>query len=287
MTGDIPDHASKIIGIDDLIVQVECLPSLPAIVMDLLASIDDDNLDMTLLARKVAHEQGLTAMALKFANSSFYGNNTRITTIQQAITLLGVTHMRNLITTAALSGCFPQSHCAGFDFKAFWRHSMATAICAKVLARHLRLNQDIAFTAGLLHDIGRVALVVRFPRHYEQAIAYRAERDCQMLDAERSILGVDHVMAGHLLARHWNFPTAVRRAISSHHEPDAIGSGSIASLVNVANAIAHALDLSGEEDDLVPTVSLSAWHAVGLDAVTYMQVFRETELQFNEMRQVL
>lgn len=170
--------------------------------MELLDSIDRDDVDITILAKKVSHDQALTAKTLHFANSSFYGTQFKVTTIQQAITPLGVQNLRNLIAAAAVTGCFPESRCPGFDHKAYWRHCVGTAVCAKVLARHLHVNQDYAYTAGLLHHIGRLVLVTRFTQAYECVLAYRALHDCYLLVAERALLGIDHVVAGHVLAQH-------------------------------------------------------------------------------------
>jgi hypothetical protein len=107
------------------------------------------------------------------------------------------------------------------------------------------------------------------------------------MQAERSVLGVDHVMAGVALAEHWNFSDTMKLAIGGHHTPDAPGSGFLSAIVHVADAIAHALDLAGEPDDLVPSVSPVAWNGMGLNEETYLQVFRETELQFEEITLIL
>lgn len=275
------------IHFDEIVKQVQDLPTLPAVVMELLNSIDQDDVDITVLAKKVSHDQALTAKTLRFANSSFYGTQSKVTTIQQAITLLGVQSLRNLITAAAVTGCFPENSCAGFDHKAFWRHCMGTAVCAKVLARHLHVNQDYAYTAGLLHDIGRLVLVTRFTRAYECVLAYRANHDCYLLDAERAVLGVDHVIAGHALAQYWNFSETMQNAIAAHHDPDEMGGGSLASIIHVADAIVHALDFAGIDDDLVPPVSEIAWAGLGLDEATYLRVFREAQLEFDEISGLL
>jgi putative nucleotidyltransferase with HDIG domain len=284
-----PNHADvvKKIHFDDVVAQIRDLPMLPEVVTDLMQSIDQEDIDIGVLAKKIAHDQALAAKTLRFANSSLYVAKSKVTTIQQAISLLGLQGVRNIIMAAAMSGSFPENACHGFDFKAFWRHSMATAVCAKVLARHLHLNQDFAFTAGLLHDIGRLVMVTRFPQIYEAVIAYRAKHDCYLLDAERTVAGIDHTVVGNVLAQHWHFSETIQYAITGHHEPEALGAGSLASLIHIADAIAHALDLAGVEDDLVPPVSLVAWHGVGLDANIYMHVFRETELEFEEMNRVL
>jgi len=275
------------IQFDEIVKQIQDLPSLPAVVMELLNSIDAEDVDISVLAKKVSQDQALTAKTLRFANSSFYGTQSKVNTIQQAIALLGVSNVRNLITAAAMSGSFPENHCAGFSFKAFWRHSMATAVCAQLLSRHVHVNPDYAFTAGLLHDIGRLVIVTSFPKNYAEAIAYRTEHDCTMLEAERAVLGIDHVIAGHALAVHWHFSEVMQHAIVGHHEPENGGNGLLVSVVHVANSIVHALDLSGTDDDLVPPVSLTAWNNLALDEVTYQHLFRETAGQFEKLSQVI
>ncbi|MES2318620.1 MAG: HDOD domain-containing protein [Pseudomonadota bacterium] len=273
--------------LDDIVSKLVDLPSLPAVVMELLTSIDQDNVDISVLAKKVSHDQALTAKTLRLANSSLFGLQVKVTTIQQAITFLGFQTTRNLITAAAVTGCFPEGQCPGFDDKAFWRHSIASAACCKVLARRVRFNQDYAFTAGLLHDIGRLVLVSSFAAQYQEVLDYRKLNDCSVLDAERAVMGIDHVLAGVALAEHWHFSDTMKMAIGFHHDPDAPGAGILAAIVHVANAIVHALDVAGEEDDLVPAVSSNAWTALALNQEAYLHVFRETELQFEEITLLL
>ena len=275
------------IGIDDIVRQLQNLPTLSAVVVDLLASVEEENIDINILARKVSHDQALTAKTLRFANSSFFGSQSRVTTIQQAISLLGVRSVRHLIVATALAGQFPDSACAGFDSRAFWRHSVATAVCCRVLAMHLHLNQDYAFTAGLLHDIGRLVLVSRFPHQYAAVISARAAADCTLLEAERTILGLDHVDVGLALAAHWKFSETIQKAIAGHHAPETFGHASIASIVHVANSIVQALDLGGVEDDLVAPVSQVAWDGLGMQEHEYFRIFRETEMQFDAVSQTL
>lgn len=273
---------------EQLVASLHDLPSMPAVVMELLNSIDQEDVDIAVLAKKVALDQALTARTLRLANSSAFGLQLKVTTIQQAITYLGFQATRNLITTAALTSSFADNRCAGFHLKEFWRHSIGTAVCARILARHLRLNQDVAFTAGLLHDIGRLALVTAFPDDYAQVLAYRAREDCSVLDAERAVLvGVDHVTAGAALAAHWNFSDTMTLPIALHHEPEAKGAGFLTAIVHVANAMVHALDIEGNDDELAPAVSPVAWAALALNEETCLHVFRETELQFAEISELL
>ncbi|MEX5744997.1 HDOD domain-containing protein [Massilia sp. X63] len=274
------DSAGILGGVDDL-------PSLPAVVMELLGSIDEDDIDLGMLAKKVANDPALTAKTLRLANSSAFGLQVKATTIQQAMTFLGFQATRKLITAAALTGCFPSGRCPGFNDKAFWRHSIATAACARALARRVRFNADYAFTAGLLHDIGRLVLVARFPERYQAVLSLRDKNDGELIDAERALLGMDHVDAGVALAEHWHFSDTMRQAIAFHHTPEAPGAGFLATIVHVASAVVHALDLAGNPDELVPRVSAVAWTALGLTEEAWLQVFHETELQYEEMSAIL
>lgn len=266
---------------------VQDLPSLPAVVMELLSNIEQENIDISVLAKKVSYDQALTAKTLRLANSSSFGLQVKVGTIQQAITFLGFQTTRNLITAAAVTGCFPNGLCPGFNDKAFWRHSIATAACSRSLARRLRFNQDVAFTAGLLHDIGRLVLVTGHPQAYGEVLAWRARHECDWLEAEHAVLGVDHVAAGVALAEHWNFSDTMRQAIAYHHAPETPGAGFLAAIVHVANAVVHALDLAGEDDELVPALSSVAWDAMGLNEEAYLDLFRETEQQLEEMSAIL
>lgn len=275
------------ISSEELVQGLDDLPSLPAVVMELLGSIDQEDIDISVLAKKVSADQALTAKTLRLANSSAFGLQVKATTIQQAMTYLGFQSTRNLIMAAAMTGCFPSGRCPSFDDKAFWRLSIATAACARVLARHMRFNQDVAFTAGLLHGIGRLVLVTRYPEQYDAVLRERKRLDSDLIDTERAMLGVDHLLAGAALAEHWQFSGTMQQAIAFYHAPETPGAGFLATIVHVAHAVAHALDLAGDADELVPAVSSVAWTALGLSEEVWLHVFRETELQFEEMTAIL
>lgn len=272
------------VSVDEVVSNIQCLPSMPAVVMEVLESIDQEAVNINQLTRKILLDQALTAKILRYANSSFYRTQTQVTTIQQAINLIGISGVRNLIMTTMLQFSFPEVHCKGFNFAVFWHHSIAAAVCAKAIARNLQLNQDYAYTAGLLHDIGRLVLVTRFTKQYESALAYRAEQDCYLLEAERVVLETDHPTVGQMLGAHWNFSKGIQNAIAKHHEPDIEVGDQVAAVVHVSDAIAHGLDFTDDPNDLVPPLSMAVWDALKLDHDTTMRIFREAELRFEAAR---
>jgi HD-like signal output (HDOD) protein len=282
--------ASPLLTLSEVIKQIRDLPTLPAVAHEMLNNLEDEDMGLDQIAEKVAMDQSLAAKTLRLANSSYFGANSKVVTLQQAVAMLGVKNVKNLIRMTILTTSFPVSRCQGFDFKNFWRHSIATAVCAELISRTLHLKHDFAFTAGLLHAIGQLVLVTRFPDEYQQAIAYRQEHDCEMFFAERAIMGVDHVQAGDALAEHWQFADAIRKAMHGYHDPG-IDSHTppdfLACIIHVANAIVRALDLAGQTDELVPEISELAWATLGMDEASYHAIFRETELRFEVFDQIV
>lgn len=273
-----------VLELSTVIDNIHDLPSLPAVVMSLLNLVDQDDADISVLAEKVSQDLALTAKTLRLANSAFFVTRVKVTTIQQAITLLGFQHVRTMIIMAALTGCFPERTCPGFDHKQFWEHSTAAATAAGILARHIGMQADIAVTAALLHDIGRLVLVTCFPQEYAAALAYRKQNDCTMLEAEVAIFGIDHAAAGALLATNWHFSDVMRLAIEGHHAPDRPGAGFLAALVHIANAIVHQLASTEEGQQASSAVSQTAWTALNLDDDVYAGLCQRTQESIDRQR---
>lgn len=287
MTPFLADTNDDQISIEEVINKINDLPMLPELAREMLNDLNTDDISLELIAEKVSMDQSIAAKVIQMANTSYFGNDSKVVTIQQAVSVLGTENLKSLIRASIFTNNFPIARCRGFDNKAFWRHNIATAICAELISRTLHMKQDFAFTAGLLHDIGRLVLVSKFPQQYEHVIRCVKDNDCSLLEAERAILGVDHVGVGLILALQWNFSEAIQDAIRGHHAPDDKELNSVASIIHVANSIVHALDLSESEDDLVPPISQFAWDILGLNEEAYLAIFHETELRFNAMNQIL
>ncbi|SFX16097.1 HDIG domain-containing protein [Janthinobacterium lividum] len=274
------------LSFEHIIRQIQELPSLPVVVLELLSSMDQDDTDVHVLAQKIELDQGLAAKTLRIANSSFYGMQSKVTSIPQAVSVLGFHSIRTVVTACALTGSFaPVS--GGFDFQAFWRHSLATAIAARLLAPHLRVNPETAFTAGLLHDLGTLVLVTRFPAEHALVRSYRQAHDCQMADAELAVIGIDHAQVGSALAAYWKFPEAIQQAVADHHAIDRLEAGGLPLAVHLANAVALALDLAGVDDALVPPLSPAGWRSIALDEQAWLALLGQTEHTFDEMSRIM
>ncbi len=275
------------ISLAQIIDSVKDLPTLPAIVMELLNNIDNEELNMHDLAQKVSHDMALTAKTLRYANSPYYSTMIKVTTVQQAISLLGLSTVRQIVITAALTGCFPENNCKGFNHKDFWRHSNAVAIAARILARRLKLNPDVAFTAGLLHDIGALVLATCYTGAYEKVLEQRQELQTTQYETEKQLLGIDHALVGETLATQWNFSEVMIKAIAGHHHPEKPGLGFLATIVHVADGIAHALGVTTTPDLAPPEITGQSWESLGLDQTLLDEVLAEAAVEFEKLQEAV
>ncbi|MDQ5916729.1 MAG: hypothetical protein QG584_2623 [Pseudomonadota bacterium] len=270
---------------DTVLKGVRNLPSLPTVVIELLQSMDNDDADTRELASKLARDQALTAKVLRVANSSFYGLQGKVDSIGDAIVVLGLHGVRTLATAAAITDVFaPKGSGAAanvqtYDMRLFWRHSIAVGLCAKAIARKRRLNDGNAFTAGLMHDIGRLALASCFPGHIAAVAKDRVEHGDCWLFAERRVLGLDHAEIGQWLTEHWRFPPLLSRAIGTHHQPD-MQQDLLATVIHVADRLGHRLDDEPAGQIPVPPIDEAAMAAVGLDEESAAELVAVVQEQF-------
>jgi len=269
------------LGLDLVIKNINELPSPSLVMVELLHAVDQDDSSPVALAKSISRHQSLVARMLRMANSSFYGMPGRVETIADAIVVLGLRTVRNLAVTAGLFDSLTVISAPGFDLDNFWRHSVATALGANALARRMNLKEGSAFVAGLLHDVGRLVLASNFPEHFAAVQRYQSEYDGFPLEAEQTILGIDHAAIGSLLGKHWLFPATICNAIASHHHPVDSENDFLAGIVHIADALAHALDLAGNPTEMVPCISQCCWKRAGLSWHDSQAIFIEIEREFN------
>ena len=257
------------------------LPSLPAVVMDLIVAMGNDGVSADQLATRIARDPSLSAKMLRLANSPFYGMPGRVSTVSDATKVMGLRMLRSVALAASVIDSFPAAACRILDFQAYWRHCVGTALCAQSLAQAARVDASIAFTLGLLHDIGRLLLASRFSQEYADVLRCQQEYGIVAHEAENEVLGTNHAVIGGCIAEHWRFAPEFCKAIVEHHAPpdDPSGTAGLLDLTHVADNMAHALDLSKQDDDVVPPLSIQAWIRLRLDEGHCVKVFREVETQ--------
>ncbi len=256
------------------------LPALPAALLDLLDLLGRDELDIAVLAARLANEPALAATTLRLANSSFYGVSRHVGSLGEASAVLGLRTLRSVVTTAALTGSFAPPACEGFDLALFWRHAIGVAVAARRLAAELGLDAESAFTAGLLHDIGRLVLASGFPQRYAEVLAHGDSGGAELGECERRVLGTDHAAVGALVAERWRLPAPIVAAIGAHHGTPAAGAApTLAGIVQAADLLAQAMEAGGATADEVSAECLQAWTCIGLPATDLERVVAQIDLQ--------
>lgn len=267
--------------------RVKDFPPLPAVVLELITSLGKDDLSAEDIAAKLSRDVALSAKTLRMANSSFYGMTRQIGSIPEALTILGLRTVRTVVVAAGVTGSFKPPDGSGFEFPPFWRHAIGAALCGQALARELRMDSDIGFTVGLLHDIGRIALAYSYPRDYAEVLAYQKEGDALLVEAERAVLGTDHARMGGQLAEHWQFSPVIVEAIEHHHTPALHHGPGLVGLAHLADAFSHALGLSRQIDEMAPPTPPEIWGAMAPGAEACLKIFRQVESQFDDVCQAL
>jgi HD-like signal output (HDOD) protein len=204
-------------SVEALVQQIAELRPLPACTLRILEITEAEQFSAHDLATTIALDQAITAKLLRLANSAYYGFPRRITTVRDAVVLLGFREVRAATIVASLIDSVPDS--ANVDYETFWQFSLTVGMLAEVLARVEDAHRDHAFTAGVLHNIGRLALDQVRPDALMEAIELARRTSISLHEAEQRVLGYSDAEVGRELAERWAFPQPLVAAIGGHAAP--------------------------------------------------------------------
>ncbi|MDZ7727160.1 MAG: HDOD domain-containing protein [Dehalococcoidia bacterium] len=203
-----------------LLDQIEELPPLPAVAAKVMAMADDDNCSALDLAQVLSADQALTAKMIKISNSAYYGFARKVSTVREAVVVLGFKQVQQLAVTTSLMNAWSQrpSKDEAFNMDLFWGHTVAVAIAAESIAKKSRVARpEDGFTAGILHDIGRLVLKMTMPDAFHEAVLL-AREGTPLHQAELACTGYDHQVIGKALGEGWKFPGHLVDAVACHHD---------------------------------------------------------------------
>jgi HD-like signal output (HDOD) protein len=216
----------------------QSIPPFPAIALKALNLISGSDTSLIELCNLIRSDAAMSVAVLKMANSPLVAFSKNCTSVLQASMLLGFRRLRSVIITVGLKAYLKNTPTPLMT--ACWRHSVACAILAERTAKLNFMDNDFAYTAGILHDIGRVALATVMPAAYARVLERGADRPQDLLPVEQELCGLDHCQAGRSLVFAWNLPEAFIAITSCHHDSPAELQGT-ASLISASCALADAL----------------------------------------------
>ncbi len=197
------------------------LPTIPHVTMEVANLVDSPNASAPRVAQAMARDQGLTAKVLKMANSAFYGAPRKISTVTDAIVMLGMHTIRNMTMAVSCQDVLDRE-VSSYSIRRgdLWKHSMCVAYAAQQIAKLARYKiTEEAFVAGLLHDIGKVLISTYLSVEFGEVMAHAQAMNQSFSSAEQDVLGFDHAEVGARLTEHWNLPSHLVQAIRFHHNP--------------------------------------------------------------------
>ncbi len=227
---------------------IKSLPAFPAVACKLLGVISNDDADFRDVSRLIMTDTALSGQVLRFANSSLFGFRQEVSSVLRALCLVGANRVRDMVVTLAVKG-----YMGSGDkplLRGCWRHSLATALWAESLAQWYAFDRPMTYTAGILHDLGRIALIMLSPDAYTLFLEDTSgSRGQDFRVQEQVVFELDHCQVGGYLSNLWNFQPTLGDVIAHHHDPVTPESPNLRVLVQAACTAA----------------SMSGFHTVGLE----------------------
>lgn len=252
---------------ESIITKVLKVAALPAVAIKFSEAVQNPLTSNNDLEKIISEDSALASKVLMIANSALFNFPSKIDTIDKAITIIGQKQLSEIILSCSVVEMFKGIPQDVIDMDMFWRHSIAVATASRLLAsaRHEQ-NVERFFTAGLLHDIGKLIVFVEAPKYALEVVTKCEESSKLMHKVEKEVLGFDHAKLGAMLLKKWKLPDSVISAVYYHHMPS-ISSGDIVgpSIIHIADIICHALQFGSSGERFVPTLNEKAWDALSLD----------------------
>ena len=274
-----------------IIVQLDRLPALPSFLSRIIDCANDDQTSAHDLKEIILQDQSVTARVLKLANSAYYGYHRKISTVTDAIVVVGFQAVVDLATSLALTRMFEGVTASDeFDVRQCWLHTLATAEATRLTARRVQYqNLERAYLVGLLHDLGKVVLAQMFRKEFEDAVFEARAHSWPLCKVEQSVFEFHHGEAGNWLGEKWNLPNSILAGMRYHHEPQQAPQvyKPESLLAHCGNYFAHQLKIGISGSAEAPKWDLDSGAPFDLPTVEYEHICMELEQHRDKLQTVI
>ncbi|MGD2187872.1 MAG: HDOD domain-containing protein [Desulfobacterales bacterium] len=264
-------------------------PGMPGTALKLLAMIDDPAMRVSQIEKILRHDPGLTANVLRLANSAYFGIPSKVGSIRQAVILLGLKRLIQMVIAACVSAIMDKP-VPGYDLPPgeLWRHSIAVSVAAEGLVKELKVDAaEEIFTAALLHDVGKLVLGDFVKDDFKQ-IETALSQGIAFEMAESIVLGTNHAETGAQILTNWSLPAEIVNAVRWHHAPEnADLTSTMLDIVHVANFMSMMIGIGIGRDGLQHQPSVAVTERLGLEPYHLEKVASQTMQWVNELSQIL
>lgn len=240
--------------------RIKNLPTVPGIVAKISRMVENPETSAAEVGKLITQDQVLSAKVLRMANSAFFGMSRKISSIAQALMILGFDVVKGLVLTSSVFDMIQKS------MAGLWEHSIGCAAASGAVATALgRDDAEEILVAGLLHDLGKVVLALNMPQEMELIKAKVEEKNILFYEAEGEVMDFNHGEIGQWLAEHWNLPESLAEPMRLHHHPErAVVYPESTAIVHIADSIIRGWGFGYAGDPQVPPISRAAWDLLGL-----------------------
>ncbi len=252
---------------------LETLPTIPNVLKKLIAVIENPRTSLQEVSKFISNDPVLTMRVLKMVNSPIYGFPGRISSVSQGVVLLGLNVVKGLLLGVSVFELMQKAMIG------LWEHSLGCAVTARIIAKRRSIKEfEEIFVAGLLHDLGKVILILRFPVEYMKFMEGAEHGDAVICKAEKEVFGVTHADVAIWLTEKWSFPKGLVEIIGNHHRPGVSRYARVeTAIVHISDILVRARGLGFAGDHSVPVVNPGAWKLLGLSEKELREVLKETE----------
>jgi putative nucleotidyltransferase with HDIG domain len=265
--------------LDEIVQRVQTLPRLPDTIVHLTHVVGDPRSSLPQIVGVIRYDPVLTAELLRMCNSAYYGVAREVESLDDAVRLLGTTKVFQLAMAAYTRAMLaaPQEG-YGLPAGALWTHSVTVALAGRLVAQRMNCPQlGLLFTAGLLHDCGKVVLNEFVRAEYAEIVRRVAEDRLSFCDVERQVLGYTHAEVGARVAEAWKLPASIVDCIRYHHEPEQnTPPSAVVDAVHLADSVGLMLGVGAGDDGLAYRASAVALARHGLTAADLENIGAET-----------
>lgn len=253
--------------------RIDTLPTIPSVLKKLMGIIEKPKISLNEIGSFISNDPVLTSRILKVVNSPVYGFPGRISSISQALILLGLNVVRGMLLGVSVFEAMQKA------MVGLWEHSVGCAITARIIAQKKGLKEPEEISvAALLHDIGKVVLSLKFPEEYSKVQSNAESRDIFIFEAEKDFFAINHADAGSWIALKWNFPKSLVEVIEYHHKPHLSKNAAVpAAIVHLSDILIRARGFGFAGDNLVPAVHPAAWQVLDLSENDIKEVLKEMD----------
>ncbi|PCI41432.1 MAG: phosphohydrolase [Moraxellaceae bacterium] len=258
------------------------IASLPDIYSRLEEAIDAPDTSFEHIGALISSDPALAARMLRLANSALFKTRNPVDSIYTAVSVIGTKQLRDLVLATIVIDKFDGIDQDRLNMEDFWRHSIACGIAARVIATYQREpNVERYYLMGLFHDMGRILLLSKIPDEETAVLIKADQQDCLLQPLEQEMLGFDHADISAQLLKMWNLPEIQQEAVHYHHAPqEAPNENAAASLVHVADWIAHGLNYGTSGEKYVPPLDEAAWEALHIPTSALDTIIKHIDEQY-------